>query len=251
MKKQKILFFVLLAAIVLVTPGSEKLSFLAGNVKQPLTIVVDAGHGGPDGGAEAVDGTQEADLNLAVAKALQDEGERRGMKVIMTRETEEGLYAEDNMERKWRKLEDMECRKACIEASDADVAVSIHMNCFREDSRVHGAQTFYPKTGNAEVLAVSEKLAEVVQTALKNGIRDGSNRDPMGKGDVYLLENPALPTVLVECGFLSNEADLARLKQENWQRTIARCILEGIRKMETPHNGETEKLRIEYNREMR
>ena len=140
-----------------------------------------------------------------------------------------GLQVEcQNTEKKWSKLEDMKCRKAIMEGSGADVAVTIHMNCFKTDSTVRGAQVFYPKTGNAEILAASEALAETVQTALVKGLNDGSNRVQMGRGEVYLLENPPIPVILAECGFLSNPEDLGRLKQTAWQQKIATCILDGI-----------------------
>jgi len=228
MKIRKIIFLFMLAAIVLTVPGPAELSVLTGQMKAPLTLVVDAGHGGPDGGAEAKDGTREADLNLAIAKALQTVGEKRGMKIILTRETKDGLYSSENLEKKWRKLEDMRCRKTIIEESKADAAVSIHMNCFQEDSNVRGAQTFYPKTGSADILAASEALAESIQKSLVEGLHDGSSRVHLGRGDVYLLENPSIPVVLVECGFLSNPQDAACLKQEKQQRKIAGCILDGI-----------------------
>ncbi len=232
MNFKKIAFLMLLAAIVLTAPGPGELGVLAGKVKPSLIIVVDAGHGGPDGGAEGVDGTQEAELNLAIAKALQEEGEKRGIKVIMTRETQEGLYAAENLEKKWRKLEDMKCRKAIIDESKADTAVSIHMNCFQADASVRGAQVFYPKSGNAEILKKSEALADAVQQHLITGLKDGTNRLHMGKGSVYLLENPTVPTILVECGFLSNPQDLSSLKDKKWQKKVAGCILDGIQSNE-------------------
>ncbi|MBR3785616.1 MAG: N-acetylmuramoyl-L-alanine amidase [Firmicutes bacterium] len=228
MKIRKIIFLLLLVSMVLTVPGPQDLRYMAGAVKVPLTLVVDAGHGGPDGGAEADDGTEEAKLNLAIAKTLQTEAERKGMRVIMTRTTAEGLYGDENLEKKWRKLEDMKCRRNIIEASEADAVISIHMNSFPADPAVRGAQVFYPKSGNAEVLRRSEELAKAVQESLTEGLADGTGRQHMGKGSVYLLENPAVPTVLVECGFLSNAEDLARMKNEKTQKKIAACILEGL-----------------------
>lgn len=228
MKIKKIIFLILLTAIVLTVPGPKDLRILAGKTEPVLTLAVDAGHGGPDGGAEAADGTQEAGLNLAIAKALKKEAEKRGIQVVMTRETEDGLYAVENTEKKWRKLEDLQQRKAIIDADRADAAVTIHMNCFKTDPSVRGAQVFYPKSGNAEILETSQALAETVQKALVKGLNDGSNRIQMGRGEVYLMENPQMPMILVECGFLSNAEDLARLKQEQWQQKIAVCILDGI-----------------------
>jgi len=228
MKIRKIMFWIMLAAIILTIPGPGELALLTGAAGKPLTLVIDAGHGGPDGGAEAADGTPEADLNLAIAKALQAEGEKRGIKIIMTRETKDGLYSGENLEKKWRKLEDMKCRKTIIEEAEADAAISIHMNCFQTDSSVRGAQTFYSKTGNAEILSHSEALAESIQKALVEGLDDGSSRVHLGRGDVYLLENPTIPAVLVECGFLSNPQDAASLKQGEYQKKVAACILDGI-----------------------
>lgn len=228
MKIKKIIFVLLLTAIVITLPDLQQLDLLAGKTAAPLTLVIDAGHGGPDGGAEAEDGTEEAVLNLAIAKSLQARGKARGISIIMTRETTDGLYEAENLEKKWRKLEDMRCRKAMIDGSDADAVISIHMNCFQADANVRGAQTFFPKTGNAEVLTASEELAKSIQTALVEGLQDGTNRVQLGKGQVYLLENPTIPTVLVECGFLSNGQDLSRLKQEKWQQKIADCILDGV-----------------------
>ena len=228
MKIKKIIFVFLLIGILLTIPGPKDLQIMASKVKPSLTIVVDAGHGVPDGGAEGSDGTLEATLNLAIAKAIEREGSQRGIKVILTRTTEEGLYTNENVEKKWKKLEDLQCRKTIMDSSKANLAISVHMNAFPSDTSVHGAQVFYPKSGNAEVLTESERLAESIQRALVKGLADGSNRSHMGKGNVYLLENPSLPIALVECGFLSNCQDLGTLKQEKWQRKVAVCILDGI-----------------------
>lgn len=229
MNFKKIFFLILLAAVVISVPEPETLYLLTADTKLPLTLVIDAGHGGPDGGAEAADGTRESQLNLSMAKALKAECEKEGIKVMMTRRDEDGLYNEENPEKKWSKLEDMQCRKNFIDDAAADVVVTIHMNSFPADETVRGAQVFYPKTGNAEVLAESRKMAESVQSHLIQGLRDGSNRAAMGRGDVYLLENPRVPTVLIECGFLSNQEDVTRLKLQSYQQDVAKCILQGIR----------------------
>ena len=228
MKIRKRIFLILLVAIVVSVPDANRLQLLASKTKAPMTLVVDAGHGGPDGGAEGADGTLEADLNLAVAKAVKREGVKRGYQIIMTRDSEEGLYEAENLEKKWSKLGDMKARKTTMEQSGADAVITIHMNCFAQDHAVRGAQTFYPKSGNAEVLKVSEAIAESVQNQLNKKLDDGNSRVHMGKGDVYLLENPARPIVLVECGFLSNSRDLTNLKQPAHQQKLAACILDGV-----------------------
>lgn len=228
MKIKEIIFLILVVAIVFQIPSPQQIDVLAKNVKTPFTIVIDAGHGGQDGGAEAADGTLEADLNLAVAKAVKMEAEKRGFLVIMTREVSDGLYGEENIEKKWRKVDDMKCRKNIIDCSGANIALSIHMNCFKQDTSVKGAQMFYPSKGETSIKEESKYIAEAIQQQFIQGLQDGSHRKVMEKADVYLLENPVVPTVLVECGFLSNLEDLAHLKNPDWQQKIAVCILDGI-----------------------
>ena len=227
MEIKEIIFLILVVAILFTIPDPQQLDVLAKKVKAGPTIVIDAGHGGQDGGAEGVDGTLEADLNLAVAKAVQLEAEKRGFLVIMTRDGEDGLYGEENLEKKWRKVDDMKCRKNIIDHANAEFALTIHMNCFKEDTSVRGAQIFYPNESEESVKEESKKLAENIQRCFIEGLQDGSNRKVMGKSDIYLLENPSIPTVLVECGFLSNTEDLAHLKNPDWQQKIAVCIVDG------------------------
>lgn len=228
MKIKKIIFLVLLAAIILTLPDPKEIHVLATKTAMPVTLVIDAGHGGPDGGAVGNDGTLEADLNLAIAKLVAAEATRRGVHVILTRETQDGLYSLDNTARIWRKLEDMKRRKDIIEEVTPHAALSIHMNCFPQDPSVGGAQVFFPKSGNAEVLKESENIAKSVQGQLNENAKNGRNRVHMAKGNVYLLENPNVPIILVECGFLSNEVDLTKLKQMKYQKQIAACILNGV-----------------------
>jgi len=225
---RKIIFICMLIGCVIAVPGPKELQQLASAVKPSLVMVIDAGHGGPDGGAEATDGTKEKDINLAIAKLLQKEAEKQGIKTIMTRENDDGLYESTNIEKKWKKLGDLKERKRIIHEAKPDVVVSIHLNSFWPDTSVRGAQVFYPKTGNEEILKASEKLAKNVQKSLIAGLNDGSNRVQLPKGDVYLLENPTVPTILIECGFLSNSDDLSRMKMEKWQRKIAASILDGL-----------------------
>ena len=230
MNFKKIIFFILLAGIIWFTPGPGDFEALVSAGKPAFVMVVDAGHGGPDGGAEAADGTMEKELNLAIAKELQRIGEKEGIRVILTRETEDGLYDEENTEKKWRKLEDLNRRKEVVKKTNADVAVSIHLNSFWSDTGVRGAQVFYPKSGRADVTEASRIMAEAVQNSLVETIDDGSNRIQMGKDDFYLFTMAEVPTILVECGFLSNPDDLANLKEETYQRQLAAAILEGVQR---------------------
>lgn len=228
MEMKKIIFICMLIGCVIAVPGPKELHQLVSAVKSPLTIVIDAGHGGPDGGAEAADGTKEKDINLAIAQALQEEAEKQGIKAIMTRETGDGLYEGTNTEKKWKKIGDLKERKRIIDEAKADVVVSIHLNSFWPDTSVRGAQVFYPKTGDAELVKASERLAGAIQASLIKGLDDGSNRIEMPKDDIYIFKNITAPTVLVECGFLSNAQDVENLKTKDFQKKVARCILQGI-----------------------
>lgn len=228
MEMRKIIFICMLMGCIAVVPGPKDLQQLASAVKPSLVMVIDAGHGGPDGGAEAADGTKEKDINLAIAKALQSEAKKQGIKTIMTRETDEGLYERENIEKNWKKLGDLKERKRIIDESKPDLVVSIHLNSFWPDTSVRGAQVFYPKSGDAEIIEVSERLAGAIQDSLINGLNDGSNRIEMSKDDIYLFEHVTVPTVLVECGFLSHHEDLQNLKTAAYQKKVAVGILEGI-----------------------
>lgn len=228
MNGKKILFMLLLIACVVAAPGPDDLQRMTAKAVPTFVLVIDAGHGGPDGGAEAADGTKESQLNLAIAKALQAEAEKKGMTVILTRTEEDGLYESGNLEKKWKKLGDLKERKRIIDEANADVVISIHMNSFWSDTAVRGAQVFYPKTCEETLQVESAALADSVQNNLVEGLDDGSNRIEMGKDDIYIFKEITCPTILVECGFLSNPADLVNLKDSAYQKRIATCILNGI-----------------------
>ena len=228
MKNKKNIFWILLVALVLTLPGPADFDILAGKQIPKALIVVDAGHGGPDGGAEGSEGTMEKDINLSIAKEVQQVAKAKGIEVILTRNTAEGLYREENVEKRWRKIEDMGCRKKIVKDAKPDAVISIHLNSFWSDTKVRGAQVFYPKSGRADVTEKSRTMAERIQKSLINTLKDGSNRIQMGKEDFYLFKEAEQPVVLVECGFLSNPQDLANLKQKTYQRRIAEAIVDGM-----------------------
>lgn len=173
-----------------------------------ITILIDAGHGGDDPGAVSENGTRESELNLVVANYLKDYLEENGFKVIMTRTDDESL---PNSERK-RIMRDV--------ASDA--VVSIHMNKF-SDGRVHGAETFY--------YAESEKskaLAESVQDSLKTVLDEENKRTVKGTTSLFAVKTSSSPSILVECGYISNEAEEKKLLTPQYQRRVAFAICCGI-----------------------
>lgn len=203
-------------------------------------LVIDPGHGGIDGGAVSAAGVSEKNINLAIALEIQKLAEQDGWKVALTRTEDRGLYTDvkndgtEQMEIQGKrsirslKTEDLRKRRQIIDKMEPFLAVSIHLNSFKEDPSVHGAQTFYSSAAEETVGERSKILAEHIQNALIAGNDDGTKRTPLGKKDVLLLKNPTVPTVIVECGFLSNQEEAQRLCSEEYQKKIASLIYDGI-----------------------
>ena len=183
-----------------------------------LTIVIDAGHGGIDGGVVGrTTGEKESDINLAISQFLQAEFEEAGFLVVQTRPTQAGLYGSATQGYKKR---DMQKRAEIIEASAPAAVISVHQNFFSLSSR-RGAQVFFREDN-----ALSHTLACAIQAAL-NGMPECVRPSDALKGDYYMLNCSDYPSVIVECGFLSNPEDEALLLSENYQRRIAETICEG------------------------
>ena len=196
-------------------------------------IVIDPGHGGMDGGASSPEGVQEKDINLSIAKELACAARDCGAEVIMTRDSDAGLYTDDGRTIRQKKREDLLARKKIIEESGADIAVSIHLNSFPQDASVYGAQVFYPKSSKTrtdvqEGEQSSRSFAESVQKSLEINIEDGRTREAMGKNDILLFENTEAKIILVECGFLSNQKECRLLQTPEYQRKLSKAIWEGI-----------------------
>lgn len=190
------------------------------------TIVLDAGHGGIDPGALTKDkDTTEKDVNLAITLKIRELLEASGALVILTREDDSSLYQEaSNKTIRQKYNENLKNRKKIIEESDADMFVSIHLNAF-EQSKYYGAQTFYPE-GKEE----SVQLSKYIQEELKRVIDKTNNREIKPRDDIYLLKENKIPSVLIECGFLSNEKEAKLLVNEKYQEKIAWSIYVGIQK---------------------
>lgn len=182
------------------------------------TLIIDPGHGGEDGGAVSTDGTPEAGINLAIALQMQEIARLVGREVVLTRETDISLHGEDAQTLAQKKRSDLQNRVAICNEIDNGVLISIHQNSLPEFPGTQGAQVFF---GGAEG---SQALAEGMQERLNQTInqREKTCR-PIGDG-VYLLEHAECPAVLVECGFLSNSEETARLKDPDYQTKLA-CIL--------------------------
>lgn len=184
-----------------------------------VRIVLDAGHGGIDGGVSGIiTNVKESELNLKVVKKLENYLIGAGMNVVLTRSTDAGLYgiASGNLKRK-----DMEKRKEIIYSAEPHLVVSIHMNKFSLSER-RGAQVFYKATDEN-----SKVLAQAIQDSFNN-MEETVKRSSALSGDYYILNCSNYPSVIAECGFLSNPEDEALLITEEYQESIAYAIFKGI-----------------------
>lgn len=188
-------------------------------IKEMPVVVIDAGHGGTDPGKVGVDGSLEKDINLAVAERLKTYLEQDDVKVIMTRETDTGLYSDTDSR---KKMADMRNRCEIIEESGADLVVSIHQNSYHEES-VSGGQVFYYRDSSK-----GKALAEILQDRFDYVLGDQNRRLPKANGNYYLLLHVKCPIVIVECGFLSNRKEAALLNSGEYQDKLAYTIHMGI-----------------------
>ncbi len=183
------------------------------------TVVIDAGHGGDDPGKVGINGALEKDINLEIALLVKQYLEANDVSVVMTREDENGLYDENASN---KKVQDMKRRVGMIEETNPVLTVSIHQNSYPEEY-VHGAQVFY-YTGSNE----GRVLAEIIQNRLITGVDPENNRQIKANDSYYLLKKTQTPIVIVECGFLSNNAEAEKLCDEAYQKELAWEICIGI-----------------------
>ncbi len=182
-------------------------------------VVIDAGHGGKDPGKVGVAGTLEKDINLEIALLLKESLEEDGITVVLTRHDDSGLYDENSSN---KKMQDMRGRLSIIEESKADLVVSIHQNSFG-DASVQGPQVFYYENS-----VNGAKAAECVQNALNEELEIVKPRVQKENDNYYLLTKCSKVMIIAECGFLSNPAEEALLKDKDYQQRIADAIQKGI-----------------------
>lgn len=210
----------LIAFYMLATKGMQQVvATQAQAAKQ--TIVIDAGHGGDDPGKVGINGTLEKDLNLAIAKKLQKALEAQGIQVVMTREDESGLYSANASN---KKQDDMKKRCEKIDLAEPVFTVSIHQNSYTQES-VHGPQVFY-YTHSVE----GQEVAKYIQDALNEQLLIDRPREIKANDTYYLLKKTKNPTLIVECGFLSNNAEAAKLVTDEYQGQVAEAICAGVLK---------------------
>nr|WP_314728320.1 N-acetylmuramoyl-L-alanine amidase CwlD [Bacillus sp. Marseille-Q3570] len=190
----------------------------------PLTgkiIVLDAGHGGVDGGAVGKGNVQEKDIALNISLKLRDYLQQAGALVIMTRETDRDLASDGTKRIRNRKTEDLLKRTEIVNTSEADMFVSIHLNAI-PSSRWYGAQVFYNPA-----IEENEKLAKLIQEQIRSNL-ENTTRKAKPISTVYMVRKAEIPGSLVEVGFLSNPNERELLKSKLYQTKLAASIYQGI-----------------------
>lgn len=225
-RKNAVLILLILFLSIAIFSIDGRTSPIAETIKESAgaVIVIDAGHGGEDPGKVSnYSSLAEKDLNLRIAQLLKDLLEQDGYTVHMTRTEDKLNYSVGTKEIYQKRKQDLSARKKFIDESGADMAVSIHMNSFT-DTKYYGAQAFYPPSSTD-----SERLAKNIQNSMI-AVCDNTNKRTalLKKERIMIFRDLKVPTVLVECGFLSNSAEEAKLKTLEYQELLAKGIKSGI-----------------------
>ena len=202
----------------------EKTLLTSGTPATEKVIVLDAGHGKPDEGAESKNGTTEEKTNLEIVLKIQKLLEESGATVILTRSDENAIYDLDKETLREKKVSDIKNRVKIGNESQADIFVSIHLNK-GDSSNYNGWQTFYKKNDEN-----GKKLATLIQDELKETINIPNNRVAHEIDNIYLIENVEIPITIVECGFISNPQEEQKLLTDEYQNQLAWGIYNGILK---------------------
>jgi len=231
LKKEKIIIAtVILIAIVFTACIFNRIYFqdtkATNNEVKKKIVVLDAGHGGEDPGAVSdFSGIKEKEINLYIAQKVKELLEAENFTVIMTREDDTLKYAEGVKRVTEKRKQDLIQRKKIMDESGADLVVSIHLNKFPQE-QYYGAQVFYPPNSPE-----SKTAAELIQKSLKEIVDPENKREAMlKKAEIIILKNLKTPTVIVECGFLSNPQEEKKLAAVEYQDKLALAIKEGIMK---------------------
>ncbi len=217
LKRRRVTLFLL----VMIVAQFVLTAVLCSNLFRPvslvdLTVVVDAGHGGVDGGVQSQSGVKESDLNLDYAKTLGEFFERCGFNVVYTRKTHDGLYG---LATNGFKMRDMKKRKEIICDATPHFVISIHMNKFAQSSR-SGPQVFFQQD-NADGCLLAQSIQSVFN-------RFTGNEHEAIAGDYYICRESPCAAVIVECGFLSNGEETKKLQTESYRRQLCEKIFEGV-----------------------
>lgn len=214
----KVNMCIILFAAMYVLGGSIGDLQVSGITKDCFVVAIDPGHGGNDPG-KTVGDIYEKDINLKIAVKLKEELEKKGIQVVITRNTDTGLYSETDTN---KKIADMKNRCRTINESNANILVSIHQNSY-SSQEVKGAQVFFYENSKE-----GEKLAGILQSVIKEKIDNENTRQHKANDSYYILLNVEMPAVIVECGFLTNPDECKKLLDENYQKEMAQAITAGI-----------------------
>lgn len=217
-----------LAAVLIIFSDSTPASAVSGtaaDIPEPFTVIIDAGHGGEDGGTQSSDGTLEKDINLKISMKLESLLRLMGYNTVMIRSEDKLIYSGNPDTVRGRKVSDLNNRLEIANSFPDAIFISIHQNYFTQ-SKYSGAQVFYsPNNEN------SKRLAESIQESIVSLIQPDNKRKIKKSGsDIFLLDRIGIPAVMVECGFMSNPSEALLLKDDQYQKKTALAIADGINK---------------------
>ena len=209
---------VLACTILLFTSGVKNVLPASGSVEKKV-ILIDAGHGGDDPGKIGINQAKEKDINLAITEKVKKCLEKEKITAELTRKEDKGLGTTGDGS---KKTEDMQSRVRMINETKPVLTVSIHQNSY-EDPEIHGAQVFYYE-GSKE----GKMLAELLQKSLIDNVDPQNHRVAKANSGYYILKNTSAPTVIVECGFLSNPEEESLLISAAYQEKLVEALQKGI-----------------------
>lgn len=190
------------------------------------TVILDAGHGGIDSGTVGINGALEKDINLSVTLLMAEHFRAAGVRVILTRETDELVLSEEEKKGTGRKAKDLANRLAVAKDNPDALFVSIHMNAFPVE-KYKGLEVYYAHDATSRLVA--ERVMQRVKAEL---IPDNTRTAKATNDNIYLLVNAVTPAVLIECGFLSNGSDAAKLSDKDYQKQLSFCLFCAIMEVE-------------------
>lgn len=225
-RKKCVLFCLLMVCIGIAVGSVMLISTYAGSFFEDhaLTVIVDAGHGLPDGGAVGIGGTVEQEINLKIAQKLEEVLSAKGIDVIMTRTDDSGIWDEESSSIREKKVTDMHNRLAIMKKSHADLFISIHMNSF-PNSSASGLRIFYSKKYENII-----PLAENIQVRMSDVTGAKTSVVKAADSGLFLMKNATIPAILVECGFLSNPNEEKKLSLDDYQARLAWAIADAVEK---------------------
>lgn len=217
-KIELMVLLLILAGLLSLSKNLQKYVSSENVVAAGKVIVIDSGHGGDDPGKIGINQAKEKDVNLKIAKKVKKRLKKEGWKVVMTREEDVML---GDAQKGNRKIHDMKARVELINKTMPAMAVSIHQNSYQE-AEIHGAQVFYYSHSQD-----GKRMAETMQRAILMADEENT-RQAKGNDTYYLLKRTEVPTIIVECGFLSNPQEAEKLTEDGYQKKLAQAITSGI-----------------------